>query len=123
MDFDQPQYVSWRSSSESSLLWLHGHPGTGKSTLIFYRSLLIDSMRVNAFHTQMGALAYVYCSRNTSDRQSGDPETLGWCILKHLSRPGPGIPIRGIIKQKYREVLDEGDDGAGPGWVVLKLFF
>ncbi|KAH8432427.1 uncharacterized protein LDX57_010063 [Aspergillus melleus] len=32
--FDQPEYVTWRTSNRSSLLWLHGYPGTGKSTLM-----------------------------------------------------------------------------------------
>lgn len=30
----KPEYLSWRSSSFSSILWLHGIPGSGKSTLI-----------------------------------------------------------------------------------------
>lgn len=30
----KPEYLSWRSSSFSSILWLHGIPGSGKTTLV-----------------------------------------------------------------------------------------
>ncbi|KAI7969665.1 hypothetical protein EIK77_005785, partial [Talaromyces pinophilus] len=31
--FEEQDYIKWRLSSESAVLWLHGHAGSGKSTL------------------------------------------------------------------------------------------
>jgi hypothetical protein len=31
---DDPQFIEWRKSSSSSMLWIHGLPGSGKSKLL-----------------------------------------------------------------------------------------
>ncbi|BCS21467.1 uncharacterized protein APUU_21899S [Aspergillus puulaauensis] len=101
--FDQPQYKHWRTSAESSVLWLHGQPGTGKSTLM---SLILDSVRANQAALQASRLAYIYCSRNAAARDD-EPESLTRNIIKQLSRPGPGKPLRGAVVQKYQDMQEQ----------------
>ncbi|RDW64353.1 uncharacterized protein DSM5745_09764 [Aspergillus mulundensis] len=103
--FDQQQYKDWRTSSESSILWLKGQPGTGKSTLV---SLLIDSVRVNQTTTQACALAYVYSSRNVKRHFDDEPEAITRNIIKQMSREGPGKPIRGAVVRKYQDLQEQG---------------
>lgn len=43
--FDQPEFVSWMAPSSSSILWLRGNPGSGKSTLM---AALVESSEQSA---------------------------------------------------------------------------
>lgn len=70
------------------------------------RSLIIDSVRANQAALQASPLAYIYCSRNAATRDD-EPESLTRNIIKQLSRPGPGKPLRGAVVQKYQDMQEQ----------------
>lgn len=89
--FDLPEYMNWRKSRQPSLLWLHGIPGSGKSKLV---SLVVDTLRENGLNAQSEPLAYVYCTRSTSEPQRTESEHILRSILRQLACARPGLPIR-----------------------------
>jgi len=52
------RYESWRSSENSSIAWLHGVQGSGKSTLVAY---IINHMR-----SKEEKIAYLFCHQDAS---------------------------------------------------------
>jgi len=66
-----PKFVEWLGSSTSSILWLHGIPGSGKSMLV---ARVIDYLqRRNESDSNPAPIAYFYCARNTNERERSDP--------------------------------------------------
>ncbi|KAF3025211.1 hypothetical protein E8E15_004022 [Penicillium rubens] len=129
--FEEANYKQWRVSSKSELLWLHGLPATGKSTLM---STVIDSLQTKHAHAPVGPLAYAFFSRNDSDRRWQDPGTLVCCLIAQLARPGPArpghpVPLRGEVIRAYENMVQERGDiaiaeGARPAWNdAIRLLF
>ncbi|KAJ5402677.1 uncharacterized protein N7487_008573 [Penicillium crustosum] len=116
--FEEENYKQWRVSSKSALLWLHGPPGSGKSTMM---STIIGSLQANHAHAPGGPLAYAFFSRNDSDRRWQDPVTLVCCLIAQLARSGPSALLRGEVIRAYETMVQErGEiavaDGARPAW-------
>lgn len=105
--FDLPEYMNWRKSRQPSLLWLHGIPGSGKSKLV---SLVVDTLRENGLNAQSEPLAYVYCTRSTSEPQRAESEHILRSILRQLACARPGLPIRDPVLQKWQDLQEEGFD-------------
>ncbi|KAF9891898.1 hypothetical protein FE257_002861 [Aspergillus nanangensis] len=79
-----PTYVKWRKDSASSILWLHGIPGSGKSKLV---SLVIDE----ALKSHKNGLCphppvFFYCSRNPAEPGRSQPRVIIASILRQLAR-------------------------------------
>ncbi|OJJ06515.1 hypothetical protein ASPVEDRAFT_327326 [Aspergillus versicolor CBS 583.65] len=85
-----PEFMKWNADSTSSLLWLHGTQGVGKSCLT---SVIIEDCMQFARLDRSCALAYFYCSRNTSEPQRADPQRILACIARQLSSASPDHPI------------------------------
>ena len=91
------RYLSWRGSSASTILWLHGSPGAGKTKLV---SRAIDDMQKDLAQSSSNeALAYFYCDRNQADRR--DPETLLGSLVRQLSITSDEETIQHLIYQQY----------------------
>jgi hypothetical protein len=105
--FHLPEYMDWRKSRQPSLLWLHGIPGSGKSKSI---SLIVDTLRENGLNAQTEPLAYVYCTRSTSEPQRSEPEHILRSILRQLACARPGLPIREPVFRKWQDLQEEGFD-------------
>ncbi|KAK4865950.1 hypothetical protein LT330_009043 [Penicillium expansum] len=124
--FEEENYKQWRVSSKSALLWLHGLPATGKSTLM---STIIDGLQAKHAHAPGGPLAYAFFSRNDSDRRWQDPGILVCCLIAQLARPGHSAPLRGEVIRSYEKMVNEGGDiavaeGARPTWNdAIQLLF
>ncbi|SPJ73916.1 uncharacterized protein FTOL_03646 [Fusarium torulosum] len=85
-----PIYLRWKEESASSILWLHGVPGSGKSKLV---SLVVEDA-VAAFHNhQSPPPAYFYCSRNPAEPTRADPETILASVARQLSCLKPGCAL------------------------------
>lgn len=99
--FRKPTFHTWTKSSASSILWLHGIPGSGKSMLT---CSLIE--RFKAMHKLTGSsplLAYFYCSRDTAEPERADPGEVLRSILEQLSSSDMDAPLRQPAVLAYRE--------------------
>ena len=102
-------YHDWCESSSSSLLWLHGKVGSGKSILV--STVIEDAMR-RSRAGQCPPPVYFYCSRNAAEPERSDPAAILSCIARQLSSAEPGHPILSPIVEKY-ETKGQGFNSNG----------
>ncbi|KAF6230805.1 hypothetical protein HO173_010921 [Letharia columbiana] len=94
-----PQYIKWYEQSASSLLWLHGKQGSGKSTLV---SLVVEDM-IKRFEASQSALpVYFYCTRSAAEPERSKPDTVLASILRQLSCVPPDAPLLSPVIEKYK---------------------
>ncbi|RYP43646.1 hypothetical protein DL768_009821 [Monosporascus sp. mg162] len=84
-----PVYARWKEESASSILWLHGIPGSGKSKLV-------------------PPPAYFYCSRNPAEPRRSDPESILASIARQLSCLQLGRPLLQPTVAAYNKHEEEG---------------
>ena len=100
-----PEFVKWRNDSASSILWLHGIPGSGKSKLV---SIVIEDA-FRSFHHGFGPQpAYFYCSRNTAEPTRSDPEKILASIARQLSGFQTGQALLSPVTDLYERKEAEG---------------
>ncbi|KAL8769068.1 MAG: hypothetical protein Q9209_004854 [Squamulea sp. 1 TL-2023] len=107
------EFIDWKTSSSSSILWVHGIPGSGKSKLMstVIQSLL-DHKRQN---TATSAFAYFYCSRDAAETARANPDEIMRAVLKQLSCFDATQPVHAAVLREYRKRLKDADeDGADP---------
>ncbi|KAH0536560.1 hypothetical protein FGG08_006568 [Glutinoglossum americanum] len=108
------EFIRWRKSSASSILWLHGIPGSGKTMLV---SKVIDSFfHESSEHKGFELLAYFYCTRNVAEPERADPAEILRSILRQLSCLGSGA-VRGVVVKRYKEMEE---DGFEPGRLTIE---
>ncbi|KAK2744182.1 multiple ankyrin repeats single kh domain-containing protein [Colletotrichum kahawae] len=93
-------FVNWESSSSSSLLLIHGIPGSGKSTLC---SIIIDHLLSNGTanaNSSMAPFGYFYCANPGSERMRRTVDDVMRTILFQLA-------IDSSDRTKLRDVLSE----------------
>ena len=76
-----PVFDEWATSSSSSLLLLHGIPGSGKSTLC---SVVIDSLLATS-SPSTAPFAYFYCADSQFESERSSPDEILRCILRQLA--------------------------------------
>ncbi|KAI4174462.1 MAG: hypothetical protein LQ346_008229 [Caloplaca aetnensis] len=111
------KYKEWQSSSLSSLLWLHGFAGTGKTGLVCRVIHEIRARLEKADATGAGApgrLAFFYCSTDRSiighaAVSRSDPREALRSIVSQLSTSQHGRSVAPIVQEKYEE-LGPGSD-------------
>ena len=95
---EDPVYVQWHKGSASSLLWLHGKVGAGKSTLV---SIVIEDAKRRSQAGQGPPPVYFYCSRNAAEPERSDPAAILSSIVRQLSCAEPGLPLLAPVIEKY----------------------
>ncbi|KAI5838326.1 ankyrin repeat-containing domain protein [Morchella snyderi] len=94
-------YKEWKNSKSSSLLWLRGDAGYGKTTLVSY---IIDQLQAETYNENI--LTYFYCNYKEDSRRR--PETVlrtlvkQFC-LKDLRVGGPNfvpLPVSSIYVKR-----------------------
>ncbi|KAI8314950.1 hypothetical protein K4K61_003396 [Colletotrichum sp. SAR11_59] len=79
-----PTFLHWANESASSILWLHGIPGSGKSKL----TSVVVGQALQAFREKLApAPVYFYCSRNPAEPGRSDPPRILASIARQLSTP------------------------------------
>jgi nucleoside-triphosphatase THEP1 len=115
MAFEQNEFESWKSSTQTSVLWLHGIPGSGKSKLVFEQnefeswksstqtsvlwlhgipgsgksklvSKVIDYLKPK--YKSNGTFAYFYCTRNPAEDERSRPKEVIRSILRQVGFTG-----------------------------------
>ena len=95
-----PMYIQWHRNSASSLLWLHGKVGSGKSTLV---SLVIEDS-IKRFDAGQGPPpVYFYCSRNAAEVERSDPAVILGSITRQLASVQPGLPLLSPVIEKWKK--------------------
>ena len=111
--FDKPEYKDWQGSSSSSILWLHGIPGCGKTKVtskVVQRLLEASSKDPNS-----APISYVYCSKTGSKSLTLTPVAVLRTIVKHLSLPYSEDQIRQPAWTKYIKKKEAAEiDGLDP---------
>lgn len=97
---EDPTYADWLKASTSSLLWLHGKVGAGKSTLV---SIVIEDAKRRFEAGQSPPPVYFYCSRNAAEPERSDPAAILSSIVRQLSCAEPGLPLLPPVVQKYEK--------------------
>ncbi|KAF3798801.1 hypothetical protein GCG54_00008259 [Colletotrichum gloeosporioides] len=88
-------FQSWKSSEASSILWLHGIPGSGKSKLT---SIVVE----DALQSSSTATVYFYCSRNPAEPGRSSPTSIVASIARQLAMPQPGADLLDAAVEAYR---------------------
>ncbi|KAL8694956.1 MAG: hypothetical protein Q9224_003478 [Gallowayella concinna] len=78
-----PEFQKWNIASSSSVLLLHGIPGSGKTAIA---SAVVDFfLDQNLEPASLSRMAYFYCAKNTSETERSDPEEIMRSILRQLT--------------------------------------
>ncbi|KAF5008325.1 hypothetical protein FDECE_5368 [Fusarium decemcellulare] len=94
-------YVQWKNDSASSILWLHGIPGSGKSKLT---SIVVEDSLAAYQQKQAPAPAYFYCSRNPSEPERSDSSKILASIARQLAEPENRGPLLKAAVDVYEEL-------------------
>lgn len=110
------QLLAWRVSSSSSIMWLRGIAGSGKSKLMWVaftlpqdalslnaaRSIFIEQ-QMNEFHEHRNPNPiYFYCARNPAEPERAKPDAILRSLLRQLSCLSPGEAILEPIRTMYK---------------------
>ncbi|KAJ9155746.1 1-alkyl-2-acetylglycerophosphocholine esterase [Pleurostoma richardsiae] len=92
----KPAYRQWRRSSSSSVLWLHGIPGSGKTKLT---SLVVDELRGHEH------IAYFYCIRDPAEPQRAQCDKVLGSLVRQLASLGVDKPILPPVVEHYKDAI------------------
>lgn len=101
-------FEKWKSSTGTTVLWLHGVPGSGKSVLV---SKVIEHLHPSSDATE---LAYFYCVRNPARSELSKAAEIVRRLLRQLSFVQGKTPVMkptaaAIHIRKTAEVAFRGD--------------
>lgn len=83
-------HKQWMNDSSSSLIWLHGMSGTGKSKLV---SIIIEDLVRQCDVDDRPQPVYFYCSRSNQETTRSDPRAILASLARQMSSLKPGAPI------------------------------
>ncbi|KAL6400866.1 hypothetical protein AUP68_16584 [Ilyonectria robusta] len=95
-----PIFLRWKNESASSILWLRGIPGSGKSKLT---SIVVEDAQHAFRRNQTPAPVYFYCSRNPAEPGRSDPSMILASIARQLSTPQIGGSILETTVEAYKQ--------------------
>ena len=115
-----PEYVRWQSAAKSSMLWLHGFAGTGKTGLV---CRVIEDLSHTLENEETGQeafrLAIFYCSNDKAKTgreetyYRADPKEALRSIVSQLSTTKKDQDVAQIVRDKY-ENFGPGSDNQMP---------
>lgn len=116
-------FKEWNDDSASSLLWLHGIPGSGKSKLT---SLVIQNALEASELGRTPRPAFFYCSRNAAEPLRAEPEAILTSIARQLATLTPASDILPPVVEMYKQEEAQGNasgslDLDGAQELILKL--
>lgn len=109
------QFRKWDSESSSSILLLHGIPGSGKTAVT---SAVVDSfLSQKPGQASSTRLAYFYCTKNVFETERSDPDEILRSILRQLTftrDPRPTVHEALVIDYRRRKAEAKGDSSDVP---------
>ncbi|KAI9683264.1 MAG: hypothetical protein M1822_006129 [Bathelium mastoideum] len=104
-----PLFKQWKDERASSILWLHGIPGSGKSKLV---SIVIEDSLKNFEAGNTPQPVFFYCSRNPAEPTRSNPEAVLASLARQLSCIELGEPLMkptvDLFKKKQMEGFASG---------------
>lgn len=112
-------FIDWKTSSTSSILWIHGIPGSGKTMLMStVIQALLDGKSLNS---ATSAFAYFYCTRGEAEIARADPDEIMRAALKQLACFDASQPIHAAVLREYnKRQKDADEDGSDPSKLSLQ---
>ncbi|OAL43917.1 hypothetical protein IQ07DRAFT_649707 [Pyrenochaeta sp. DS3sAY3a] len=115
-----PTFVKWRDNCASSIFWLHGSPGFGKTALT---SIVISEALEKVPADPDSPTVFFYCSRESDENQirkdpRSKPEVILATLARQLSLVDDGVSLLEpaiTFYQKYRR-----GEGYNPGELVFQ---
>lgn len=104
---NKAKFKQWRDESCSSILWLHGIPGSGKTKLT--SMVVSESKKTNH-------VAFFYSVRNPVEPERSECNQIARSLLRQLACPSPGGPILAPILLKCEEALAGEEDISDVLW-------
>lgn len=104
-------YREWRGSSSSSVLWLHGIPGCGKTKLT---SLVVDDVRPG------GYLAFFYCTRNPAEPLRSQCRAVLASIVRQLATAGGSKGVFSSVVEQSQDAIDGFADSDDQSWTIAQ---
>lgn len=98
---EKDEFKEWRTSPRSSVLWLHGIPGSGKTKLV---AQVIDNLEPSL---PAGSFAYFYCLRSAAEDERSRPEEVIRSILRQLAFTGTETKVLKIPAAKKYEAKEK----------------
>jgi hypothetical protein len=96
----KPEFLDWQQLNASSLLWLRGDAGSGKTNLI---SMVISNQLKSPMINPEEAFAFYFCSRTSRAGKGEDIKDLLLSLLRQLSSPVVGLPLKKSVVAAYDE--------------------
>ena len=109
-------YQQWKASSESTVLWVKGKPGCGKSVLA---ALTLNELKV--LQTDNTAVAHFYCDSSNPER-SGYPYLLT-TLLKQISVQSPRLDHNLERMYNMESLVQDRGPGANEVEKILPAVF
>lgn len=99
-----PSFINWRCSSSSTIFWLHGIPGCGKTKLC---SVVIDDIKATETDSHE-LLAFFYCARDPREPRRGQCVSVMQSLLRQVTALSPTRTISQPVKARHDRIQDEG---------------
>lgn len=99
-------FIEWGQSSVSSILWLHGIPGSGKTKLV--SELVKGFLREESSRTSQ--IAFFYCARSVAESERGKAREILGAILKQLCSSKLNEPIRAPVAKEFQSRKRKADE-------------
>ena len=106
--FEKAELKRWKSSSESSVLWLHGIPGSGKSKLV---AKVIDHLKGSA-GILTGQLAYFYCLRDVAQDERSRPQEAIRSVIRQLCFTGNILKPKAALAYNQKKKAAKANNSA-----------
>ncbi|KAL9093857.1 MAG: hypothetical protein Q9165_003780 [Trypethelium subeluteriae] len=100
-----PVFKEWKNESASSILWLHGIPGSGKSKLV---SIVIEDAWKSFRAGENPQPVFFYCSRNPAEPARSDPGAILASLARQLSCLEPGKSLMTPTVELFKKNEEEG---------------
>lgn len=101
--FNHPEFAKWREGSHSSILWLHGLPGCGKTKLVYgvIKRLFEEMDSAPPTSHELAPVAFFYCARNPAEPERSNPTEIARSILKQLAVNKNGL-LKDVVIQEFQ---------------------
>jgi nucleoside-triphosphatase THEP1 len=100
------EFWCWENFMRSSILWLHGIPGSGKTRII---ATVIERLTKRHANVNTTMLAFFYCARNTDEKERAEPDVVLRSILKQLCCTELDAPISKDVVDVYLANLRDAE--------------